>query len=488
MSTRAKPHLKPTTAQLATADSFQNFLTRTGIGAGSLMDGSSYGFNPITRNRQLLERIYRGSWIAGAVIDSVAEDMTREGVEINGEDDPKKLKELGEAASALQIWPKLSETIKWGRLYGGAIGVLMIDGQDSATQLRLDRVGKGQFRGILPLDRWMLQPTFSDLVTELGPDLGKPRSYDVIADSAGIKRMNVHYTRCVRMEGVALPWNQRITENLWGQSVIERLFDRLVAFDSTTNGAAQLVHKAHLRTYKVKDLRDIIAAGGPALDGLVKQINMIRAFQTNEGMTLMDLEDEFDAHQYTFSGLDNLLMQFGQQLSGATGIPLVRLFGQSPAGLNATGESDLRNYYDNIKQKQETDLRPDIKKIYEILYRSTFGSEPSKEFEVVFRSLWQMSDEQKADVTQKNTTAICTAYEKQLIDRATGLRELKQLADTTGAFSNITDEAITEAENDPAPTPEALGLKLPDPGPKPGTGEKGTGTGGQGGASVRNAA
>ena len=68
------------------------------------------------------------------------------------------------------------------------------------------------------------------------------------------------------------------------------------------------MHKAHLRTYKVDQLRYIIATGGKALDGLVKQIEMIRVFQSNEGMTLMDKNDEFEAHQYTFSGLDNVLL------------------------------------------------------------------------------------------------------------------------------------------------------------------------------------
>ncbi|MDR0067321.1 DUF1073 domain-containing protein, partial [Acinetobacter sp. 11520] len=82
-----------------------------------------------------------------------------------------------------------------------------------------------------------------------------------------------------------------------------------------------------------------------------------RQWQSNEGLTLMDADDTYEAHQYNFSGLDNILLQFGQQISGATGIPLVRLFGQSPAGLNATGESDLANYYDNINQQQEGRLR-----------------------------------------------------------------------------------------------------------------------------------
>ncbi|MFX6006887.1 phage portal protein, partial [Acinetobacter baumannii] len=84
-------------------------------------------------------------------------------------------------------------------------------------------------------------------------------------------------------------------------SVIERLEDRLTIFDSATLGAGQLIYKAHLRTYKVKGLRSLIAAGGRMYDALVEQINQIRLWQSNEGLTLMDAEDTYEAHQYSFA-------------------------------------------------------------------------------------------------------------------------------------------------------------------------------------------
>ncbi len=245
------------------------------------------------------------------------------------------------------------------------------------------------------LDRWMVQPTLEDLVTELGPDYGTPRYYDVITDSVGLCNQKVHYSRVIRMDGVELPYNQSITENLWGQSVIERLEDRLTIFDSATLGAGQLVYKAHLRTYKVKGLRSLIAAGGQLYEALVKQINMIRQWQSNEGLTLMDADDTYEAHQYNFSGLDNILLQFGQQISGATGIPLVRLFGQSPAGLNSTGDSDLSNYYDNINQQQEGRLRTPLQILYAVLHMSVLGKPLPDSFSFKFASLWQLDDEKK---------------------------------------------------------------------------------------------
>ena len=434
-----------------TVDSFQNFAARVGLGAGSQNDQSSYGFNFTSRDRLKLEAMYRSSWVVGQVVDVVAEDMTREGITIQGFEDPTHAKVIQTTLDNLEIWDKISDTIKWGRLYGGALAVMLIDGQNVSTPLNVKTIGKDQFKGLMVLDRWMVQPTLEDLVTEYGPDYGKPKYYDVFQDAAGLCGQRVHYSRVIRIDGVNLPYWQAMTENLWGQSVIERLEDRLTVFDSATMGAGQLVYKAHLRTYKVKGLRDIIATGGRAFEGLVKQINHIRLWQSNEGLTLMDAEDEFETHSYTFSGLDTILLQFGQQISGATQIPLVRLFGQSPAGLNSTGESDLSNYYDNINQQQERRLRTPLHKLLEIVSLSVLGKPLPDNFEFEFTSLWQMSDEQKSNVAEKTTSAILKAEEQGVISRHTALKELRQTSSVTGVSTTITDNEIDDAENDPPP-------------------------------------
>ncbi|MBD1219984.1 DUF1073 domain-containing protein [Acinetobacter seifertii] len=436
-----------------TKDSFQNFAARVGLGTGNQHDQSGYGFNFLSRNRLKLEAMYRSSWVVGQVVDVVADDMTRKGVKLSGLTDPKESEKIDQEMDRLQVWGRLNKTIKWSRLYGGAIAVMMIDGQNVSTQLNPNTIGKDQFKGLLVLDRWMVQPTLEDLVTELGPDYGTPRYYDVITDSVGLCNQKVHYSRVIRMDGVELPYNQSITENLWGQSVIERLEDRLTIFDSATLGAGQLVYKAHLRTYKVKGLRSLIAAGGQLYEALVKQINMIRQWQSNEGLTLMDADDTYEAHQYNFSGLDNILLQFGQQISGATGIPLVRLFGQSPAGLNSTGDSDLSNYYDNINQQQEGRLRTPLQILYAVLHMSVLGKPLPDSFSFKFASLWQLDDEKKANVAKGVTEAVIAAEEGGLIKRSTALKELRQSSEVTGVFSHITDEEIKEADDEDPPPP-----------------------------------
>lgn len=465
-----KPKVRVPAGSSATSDSFQNFAARLGWGMPNQLSASRYTFHYVSRNRIQMEAAYRGSWIVGQAVDTVAEDMTRAGVVITSGQKPEEIETLNAAMERLCIWQALNDTIKWARLYGGAIAVLLIDGQDVKTPLNLETITDRQFKGLLVLDRWLVQPTLAggDLITKYGPDLGKPQFYDVVADSMALANMRIHHSRCIRLDGIELPYWQRIAENLWGQSVVERLWDRLVAFDSATMGMSQLVYKAHLRTYKIEKLRELIATGGQAYEAVLKQIEMIRLMQSNEGLTLMDSTDEFLPHSYSFSGLSDVILQLGQQLSGALQIPLVRLFGQSPAGLNSTGESDLRMYYDMIAAQQEAKLRRGVGLLLDVLCRSELGAPPPEDFNFGFAPLWQMTDTDKASVGKTNTDAIIGAYDAALISAQTALKELRQQSRATGLFSNISDKEIAEADDKP---PEPLETAEETLGDTPGQGD-----------------
>lgn len=436
------------------ADSFQNFAASLGYGASNLASASTYGFNPISRNRQLLDYMYRGSWLVKQVVDAVADDMTREGIVVESDIPPDEIDKLHKYMGAKLIWPRINKTLKWSRLYGGAIAVIMINGQKPDTPLKIETIGKDQFDGIKVFDRWMLWPSLSELVTDLGEDYGNPKYYDIVSDAKTEPRMKVHHSRCIRIEGVELPYWQKISENGWGLSVIEPLYDRLIAFDSASQGAAQLVYRAHLRTLKIEKLRELIAFGGEGYQAVVQQMAMIRLMQSNEGLTVLDSTDEFETHAFAFGGLSDIINTFAQQLSGAAQIPLVRLLGQSPAGLNSTGESDIRNYYDSCNAQQEARLRQPMSRLLDICHRSLFGKELPEGFNFSFAPLWQLNDEQKATIATTLTTAICKAAEDMIITPAVALKELRQQSKITGVFSNISDEDIQAAEEAPPPFSE----------------------------------
>jgi hypothetical protein len=121
--------------------------------------------------------------------------------------------------------------------------------------------------------------------------------------------------------------------------------------------------------------------------------------------------------------------------------------------LSATGESDIRNYYDQIKKLQKRILRTGLKKILDIVYQSVTGERAPNDLSFEFNSLWQMSPLDSSSVAKTKYDVIASAFESGIIDLPTALTELKALSNAVGVFSSISsddiDKAQTEMENDP---------------------------------------
>lgn len=424
------------------ADGISNSLMRIGMTESNSTAFTTYTPEYITNTRPDLEYAYQTSWMAELAVDVLAEDMTREGIEI-ALDDAEKVDMLNEVLGEYAVFDKLAEALKWGRLYGGSIAVIMIDGQDVSTPLT--NIPKDSFRGLYVFDRWQLDVNTMDLVQELGEDFGKPEYYSVLASEIDFGGKRIHHSRVIRFEGRKMPYNLRLAYQGWGASVLEPVMNLVKGFDVASQGAVQLVSKSYLRFYKVKGLRQILT-NDLAAQGFKKQMDYVRMFQGLEGMTIGDAEDEFQTYSYSFTGIPEIIIQLGQQVSGALGVPLVRLFGQSPAGLNSTGESDIRNYYDTVRKMQNTLLRSGIKRLLHVIYSSVTGQEPDDQLRFEFRPLWQMSSLDKSTIATANVTSIRELYSDGVISLPQALRELKTIAPQIGLFGTITDDDIEEAE------------------------------------------
>lgn len=441
------------TVTVPSMDSFVNLAHKIGMGADNPLSGSRYTLNPMTRNRTELEFAYRGNWVCGLACDIIADDMTREGVEFSGNLPSSEIERMEAVAMGMQLWERTADVIRWSRLYGGAIGVVMIDGQNPREPLRLDAIPANSYRGIIVFDRWQVDATLDDLVTEQGPDIGLPKYYRVNQAAPAMKGMAIHHSRVAfRLLGLPLPYQQSLSENLWGCSVLERLEDRLKGFDAATLGAAQLVYKAWLRVFKVKGFKEVAAGSDSARNGLAAYVDLMRRFQGIEGVSVMDMEDEMQVLQHSaFSGLAEVVIHLGQQVSGALQIPLVRFFGQSPAGLNSSGDSDLATYNDNIRKEQKRNIRRGILLNY-VLIAASKRIELPDGFGFTFRGLWQLKDSEKPTVAKTTVDAVVTALDANLITQRAGMEELRQSASLTGIFSNIT-QADIDAADDTLATP-----------------------------------
>lgn len=428
-------------------DAFSNVLARLGAGTPNLLEGTEYSLQRMSRDFNTLNALYRESWIVRRIIDVIPADMLKNWITITSGLDPDVEKRLSLTLRRTQLIDKLKRGMQWGRLYGGALGVMLVkhQGYDLSQPLQLDWIMPGDFAGLLIFDRWNGVNPSSELIEDISdPDYGYPKYYTV-TDPAGGGSVKIHHSRIIRFTGNTLPFWEEIAEMQWGASVVESIFDELRKRDNVSWNIAQLTFMANIRVLKMQDLGQLLAAtDNESQAELLRTLEAQNMLLNNMGMQVMDAADGLETHQYTFGGLADCYQQFIMDISGAAEIPVTRLFGRSPSGLNATGESDLQNYYDMIAEKQESYLRPILNKVLPPFIISTLGSLPD-DFDFEFDPVAEPSDKERADLAKCGTDNVVAAYNAGLISQRTALKELKQQSERTGVWTNITDEDIAKA-------------------------------------------
>ncbi len=445
-----KRKTRRTTDAVKTKDAFRNQPARLGFGTPNLLEATEYPMTRLTQNWQLLNSLYRSHWLIRRIIDVVPGDMLKNWIKITSQMPPDALKRFDSLVRKTQLKKRLLEGLRWGRLYGGAAGVILIEGQGDmlAEPLDLDTIMPGTFKGLLVLDRWSgITPLSTELVTDLNdPDIGLPDRY-IISSETITRGVEVHHSRLVRFTGRDLPYWEKQQEMYWGASEVEHVFDELRKRDNTSWNIASLVFNANLRVMKIKDLEQMLTT----LDEQSVQdiYNIIQAqnwLMSNTGTQMLGAGDEFQTFQYSFSGLDKVYENFMMDLAGAAEMPVTKLFGRSPAGMNATGESDMQNYYDKIEGDQDTYLGSNIDRLLPILFMSEFGAIPD-DLDYLFNPVRRPSVSESTDLASKRTTAIKDVYDSGLISQKTGLKELRQMSEDTGMWTNITNEDIEKADD-----------------------------------------
>jgi phage-related protein (TIGR01555 family) len=441
-------------------DAFSNVLARLGAGTPNLLEGTEYSLQRMSRDFNTLNALYRESWIVRRIIDVIPADMLKNWITITSGLDPDVEKRLSLTLRRTQLIDKIKRGMQWGRLYGGALGVMLVkhQGYDLSQPLQLDWIMPGDFAGLLIFDRWNGVNPSSELIEDISdPDYGFPKYYTV-TDPAGGGSVKIHHSRVVRFTGNELPFWEEIAEMQWGASVVESIFDELRKRDNVSWNIAQLTFMANIRVLKMQDLGQLLAAtDNESQAELLRTLEAQNMLLNNMGMQVMDAADGLETHQYTFGGLADCYQQFIMDISGAAEIPVTRLFGRSPSGLNATGESDLQNYYDMIAEKQESYLRPILNKVLPPFIISTLGSLPD-DFDFEFDPVAEPTDKERADLAKCGTDNVVAAYNAGLISQRTALKELKQQSERTGVWTNITDEDIERASDTVEPPGEMGGM------------------------------
>lgn len=425
-----------------TLDAFSNPLFSLGYGSQSPLEATEYPLTRMTDNYALLNSLYRDNWVVQNVVGLMVDDMLREWYALKSAK-PEQFRAIQNVERKTQLRSRIATGLKWGRLYGGAAGLILVDGQEDLSRpLDADAILPGSFRGLYILDRWQGITPDAALTFEGGELV--PEYYS-INDAAGHTVARVHHSRLVRFVGRELPDLERQAELYWGESEIEALYKDVVAHDNVSANMAALTFQANINTMEVKGLEQLLSLSSPEVQRRFwNTMQAQKVLRSNYGMQLVEQGNKISNTQYTFTGLSDVYESMCLNLCGASHYPMTKLFGRSPAGMNATGESDLKNYYDYVDTLRESKLRPVLDKLLPVVARSA-GLE-ALDLEISFPPLWTPTASETASIAKEKTEVIVSAFQCGLLDADIALRELKKLEDETGLFGSITDDAIAAVQ------------------------------------------
>lgn len=394
----AKPHYRRLSdgSTILISDGLQNSLANL----GTLRDkafSATYAFRQRTQDE--LINAYRTAWLARKIIDIIPTDATRRWRAWQA--DSVEITDIEAEERRLGVQVKLREAMISARLLGGAVIYIGTGDFDVSQPLNVERIGKGGVKHLTVIGRDQISLGETDEDPESAA-FGKPAWYQV-----GAKGVRIHPSRVVDIRGATTPVGTPKFDQ-WGDSVLQPIFDAMTQADGTASNIATLTYEACVDVLRIPNLREmLLEQGGDAK--LTSYLTTLAMAKGNNGMLVLDgggaipgseTRDpgtEYDRKPIGFGGLGDIWDRMMQAVSGAADIPMTRLFGQSPGGLNSSGDGDLRNYYDRVQGMQELELTPALSILDECLIRSALGSRPDDVF-YNWRSLWQTTDKERAEV------------------------------------------------------------------------------------------
>lgn len=364
-------------------DSWSNAMAGLGYSLRDKVQHTNFTANS-NLSDETLESLYHHDDMAARTCDLLPDEMLRQGFQIQI-DDPDLSKDLHKILDALGTREKFNEALVWSRVYGGSgLFIGADDGQDPSQPLNLNKTRSVTFLSVL--DKRELQPStwYRD---PLSANFGDVQTYRV-------ENAEIHESRLLIFQGTRTSKRRRMQNNGWSYSILQRLYDVMRQFNLSWQSTAHLMSDSAQAVFKLKGLHAQIAANKTS--DILQRMELVDMSRSVARAVLLDAEDEdFKRDNYNFSGIPELLDKFMLRLAAAARLPVSLLMGQAPAGLNATGDSDIRFFYDQVKAEQEHTLRPQLQRLVEILLASQNNQ---SDFKITFPALWQETEKEKAEL------------------------------------------------------------------------------------------
>ena len=342
-----------------------------------------------------LTTAYKDLWLVRRVVQGLAEDALRCGW---GAPETEKLENFTHLNTATHEEGAFERALHMAALKGGALLFIGYKNSGLAPQNLLEPAPQGAEVAFLEVfDRFQLQGEAR--VQEVdSPEYDRPQVWHVI----GQRRpgLRFHASRAIRFPGLPRGQSGESGETQqdrdWGYSMLQPIWADVVRYGVFWQSVGHLMQLSSVGVLTLKGIIQMLASKNK--DIAEARIDLLNQHMSSTRVMVLDADGAESYHReaVSFSDMPALLQELQVATAGALGRPVTKLFGRSPAGMNATGESDLRNYYDEVQSYRTRIIEPRLEQVLEIC--------EGKKIDVEFESLWQPTDKEVAEIRNLQIT------------------------------------------------------------------------------------
>jgi len=396
---------------------------------------------------QLALAAYMSSGMLRKVIAIPAADRTQKWRDWQADKPTIALIEAEEKRLGIRGKVKQAEVLRG--IGGGAL--ILVTAGDHASELTPEAMRRGGLIAVNVVSRWEITP--EDFDKDLAsPTYRQPRRFRIDSDG---KQASIHPSRVIAFRGDPIPAGSAIddTEAYWGDCQLLRVYKAVERSDDTQAWFVELVRKAKLLRIGIPDLLDMLSTEG-GKQQLNERIALIASSESTLNATVYrsgtgadDPGEKIDDYQINWSGIPAFMDAVDQRLAAVSGIPFTKLMGRSPGGMNATGDSDMNNWWDTVGDGQENETRPCLEQLDPFLIRSAGATNPDKPW-WVWAPLRKPTEKEEAETFKVLMEAIAAVIASGTVPDEAMSRAVQNLIEERGYMPGLADALakIPEAE------------------------------------------